>query len=81
MAYARIEPFGEERDDQRAGIIAATLANLFSDRKGKPPYTWEDFLRPKPAQPKPAQTWQQMLATVEMIAAARGDKDERTPSA
>ncbi len=78
MAYARLEPFGEEREDQRAGVIAATFANLFADRKGKSPYTWEDFLRPRP---KPPQTWQQMLATVEMIAAARGDKDERQKNA
>jgi len=41
-AYARIEPFGEERADLRAGIIAATIANVMS-AKGKN-YTAGDFM-------------------------------------
>lgn len=28
MAYAMIEPFGEDRADLRAGIIASTFANV-----------------------------------------------------
>jgi hypothetical protein len=37
--YARLEPFGEERGDLRAGIIASTIANTHRDRRQKPtPY-------------------------------------------
>ena len=34
MAYSQIEPFGEERADLRAGIVASTTANVWSG-KGK----------------------------------------------
>jgi flagellar basal body rod protein FlgC len=43
MAYARLEPFGEERDDLRMGIIASTIANVNRD-KGKKPYSPRDFM-------------------------------------
>ena len=36
MAYDRLEPWGEERADLRAGIIAATIANSMRGKKGKP---------------------------------------------
>ena len=32
IAYFRIDPFGEERADLRAGIIASTVANAFRSR-------------------------------------------------
>lgn len=35
MAYARLEPFGALREDMRAGVIAATIANVHSGKKGK----------------------------------------------
>lgn len=35
MAYAQVEPFGPMRDDNRAGVVAATIANLFGRRKGE----------------------------------------------
>ena len=36
MAYYAIEPFGEQRDDYRAGLIAATVANCAgAGKKGK----------------------------------------------
>ncbi len=37
QAYAMLEPFGGERDDERAGVIAATLANLQLDPKDLEP--------------------------------------------
>lgn len=44
MAYATLEPFGPEREDQRAGVVAATLANINRDSKLRPePYSVEDF--------------------------------------
>ena len=42
MAYAQIEPFGEERSDLRAGIIASTVANVNRGRRA--PYKVSDFM-------------------------------------
>ncbi len=43
MAYSRLEPWGEERDDLRMGIIASTIANV-NREKGKKPYKPTDFM-------------------------------------
>ena len=43
MAYSRLEPWGEDRDDLRTGIVASVIAN--SNRgKGKKPYKPQDFM-------------------------------------
>lgn len=45
MAYHQLEPWGEERADLRAGIIASTLANINRDPKRHPePYGATDFM-------------------------------------
>lgn len=45
MAYASIEPFGEERADMRAGIIASVIANVNRDPKRRSqPFTPQDFM-------------------------------------
>ena len=43
MAYATLEPFGEERADLRAGIVASTVANVHRG-KGDKPIPPTDFL-------------------------------------
>lgn len=43
MAYARLEPFGEDRADLRMGIIASTIANT-SRGKGQKAYKPQDFI-------------------------------------
>jgi hypothetical protein len=43
MAFYQLEPFGEERADVRAGIIASVIANV-NRRKGAPPFTAKDFM-------------------------------------
>lgn len=44
MAFAAWEPFGPEREDQRAGMIAALIANVNRDSsKRSEPYEVEDF--------------------------------------
>ena len=43
MAYAQLEPWGEERADLRAGIIASTMANSMRSKKGKP-FKPQDFM-------------------------------------
>ena len=50
MAYYSLEPFGEERGDMRAGIVASTLFNINRGKKAKPttPY---DFM-PKYGEPE-----------------------------
>lgn len=43
MAYSKLEPWGEERADLRAGIVASTIAN--SNRgKGQKPYKPQQFM-------------------------------------
>lgn len=81
QAYARIDPFGEEREDQRAGVIAAVIANVHRDpKKRKDPFDWEWFLRPKD-KPKEPQTWQQMLTIALVSAEVYGHKDMRQQDA
>ncbi len=43
MAYSRLEPWGEERDDLRMGIIASTIANA-NRGKGQKPFTPQQFM-------------------------------------
>ena len=42
MAYYRIDPFGTERGDLQAGIVASTIANVYR-KKGATPATPNDF--------------------------------------
>lgn len=45
LAFFQLEPFGGERDDLRAGIVAATVANVNRDpKKQKRPYEAGDFM-------------------------------------
>lgn len=62
MAYYRIEPWGEERADYRAGTVAATVVNV-NRTKGKPAKP-DDFM-PKfgvKHAPAPEATERQMIA-------------------
>ena len=43
QAYYNLEPWGEERADLRAGIVASTIANVFRG-KGSPPKKPKDFM-------------------------------------
>ena len=44
-AFYRLEPFGEERADLRAGIVAATMANTVRDPKQRSkPFTPQEFM-------------------------------------
>jgi hypothetical protein len=44
MAFHELEPFGPEREDLRAGIVASTIANANRDPKKHGPYTADDFM-------------------------------------
>ena len=78
MAYAGLEPFGEERADLRAGIVASTVANAARDPKTqREPFTPYEFM-PKYETTEPTeQTPEQMLSIVEMLNAAFGGQDLR----
>ena len=43
MAFARLQPFGEQRMDSRFAMLAALVANLLTDSKGKR-WTAEEFM-------------------------------------
>ena len=73
MAYAQLEPFGEERADYRAASIVAMLANLHRDTTRHPePFALADFLLrfdgEAPTPKKPRQSWQQQKAIGKMLA-------------
>ncbi len=81
IAYYHLHPFGPLRDDQRAGTIAAMIANV-NRGKGVDPFTWLDFFpQATPQEPKQEQTWEQMLAIAEIHNAVRGGLDLRSESA
>jgi len=42
--YAKREPFGEERADLRAGIIASVVANTMGRKKGQSAFKPKDFI-------------------------------------
>ncbi len=45
MAFYELEPFGAERGDLQAGIVAATVANANRDpKKQKRPFEAQDFM-------------------------------------
>lgn len=43
IAYYRLDPFGQERADMRAAVVASIIANVNRDKKQKP-YTMMDFM-------------------------------------
>lgn len=72
-AFYLVEPFGNTREDQRAGVIAATIANTFK-KKSATRYKPADFF--PDYQPK-RQSWQEQLMIVEALNAAFGGRDLR----
>ena len=52
MVYADLEPFGPKREDDRAGVIAAMIANVYRDTQKHPGYfTPGDFFDTEPKPP------------------------------
>ncbi len=63
MAFYAIEPFGEQRADLRAAIVAMVMANATRDeKKRREPFSIDDFMPKFDQESKPAQTWQQQKA-------------------
>lgn len=75
MAYYHVEPFGAERDNMHAGIVAATIANANRNpKKQRKAFSFADFILKFTVKKK---TPEQMLQVVEMLNAAFGGKDLR----
>ena len=76
-AYCGLEPFGEDRADLRAGIVASTVANVFR-KSGTKPYKAQDFM---PKFGKEKQDWREQLELVKAMNAALGGRygDHRQP--
>ncbi len=78
MAYGQLEPFGEDRADLRAAIIAATVANANRDpKRQRRPFRVEDFMPRFGEEPLRQDTWQSQLAMVEMLNVAYRGRDAR----
>lgn len=71
MGYYLLDPWGGERGDLQAGIVAATMANVNRDAKKQPkPYQPGDFI-PQYG-PKPPQTLEEQKRMVEIFASMYG---------
>lgn len=76
LAYARIVPFGEIKEDQRAGVIASAIVNVHL-KKGARLINWRDFFPTYEDRNKTPLDWREMLAKVEAINEALGGVDRR----
>lgn len=78
LAVYELEPFGEERADFRAGIIASTVANSVSKRHFSP----RDFMPKWDRQvaAKPQQSLDQQRAIFEMFVSAQNASVGVTPN-
>jgi hypothetical protein len=80
--YYGIEPFGEERADMRAGIVAATIANCLARKKGKPAFRPDQFMpkfeKPVKKEPKTAdQLFEKVKALNKMFGGTFIDKQDK----
>ena len=67
IAYSRMEPWGYDMDNWRAGLIASTMANVNRGRKGKS-YKPSDFM------PQRQKTQREVQQDVRQIFKAGFDK-------
>jgi hypothetical protein len=77
IAYYNLEPWGEERADWRAGMVAATIANAHRDPKKHAPFRPADFMPrfQRPTEEGGQMDWRLMKQSLEMaIAAAEAAK-------
>ena len=82
IAYANVEPFGEDRADIRAALIAAVIAETVRDKKKRrKPFTPAEFVKMLPRfeeeKRRPRQTMEEQIRIVEMLNVAFGGQDLR----
>lgn len=77
MAFYRLEPWGSEADDWRAGMVASVVANVNRDTKQhRRAYQPADFMpRRGRAQAKPEQSPEEQLRIIQMWQAALAAKE------
>jgi hypothetical protein len=78
MAYADVEPFGPPAAFWQAGIVAATIANVYRDKKKRPaPFVPADFMPDMGSdepEPSPADRAMALRAKVDAVMAAFGGR-------
>lgn len=80
MAFYNIEPFGEERDDLRAGMIASPLINLWSKKGSKRVKPSDFIMRFDPKEPQTPETMKALLkGYCEMVQRAKHHKANSAP--
>lgn len=57
IAFYEVEPFGFDMQNARAGMVAATMANIWKNEKNKKTYSWYDFF----PQSKPRKSWKDLI--------------------
>jgi hypothetical protein len=71
QVFFSLEPWGEERADLRAGIVASVIANTHRDRKKKPrPYVPGDFMPKFGKQKKRRQSQNELKMKLTLFAKA-----------
>ena len=69
MAFYRLEPWGADAEDWRAGMIAATIANANRDpKRRRKPYEPQDFMPRRDAPKAAAQSWEDQAQILAMWA-------------
>ena len=77
QAYYTLDPFGEERADLRAGIIASVIANVNRDPKKGPPFKPSQFMPLIEEEEKVEQTQEVQMSVLASIArAAKSQKKD-----
>jgi len=67
MAFYQLEPWGCEIEDWRAGMIAATIANVNRDpKKQRKPYEPQDFMPKRGADTTEEQSVEEMERVLKM---------------
>lgn len=75
MAYYRLEPRGESRDDDRIALLTSTLVNMQRDAKKRPnPYPVSDFRLKYKSNRKPKPD--ELAANIDAIFYALGGTEE-----
>lgn len=65
--YFSIEPWGDDQDEGRNGLLCSLLANVHRDTEKKPdPFTPQDFMR-RPPEPEREMTDEEIEAQFDRI--------------
>lgn len=74
IAYFQLEPWGEERADLRAGIVASTIANVNRSAKQRKAFEPKEFMPRFDAEPEAPET--SALRLMAQMRAALGGRSE-----